>query len=361
MKQFSVGFQSGYHRLGYALSRRTFSGTDRISLYDELAFLLENEFKIADAVETLIISARSANSPGVYCLRQIQNALNEGMSLDKGLQGWVPEQELLLLSAGVSNGHLAAALRRAMTIARATREMRSACGSALAYPGLLLVSCLFMIQLVSQRFLPRLAALVSEDQWQGALRALAIISRGISGHLLIIISTAVVMAGWVLWSLPNLTGRVRREVLDRLLPWKLYRDVQGVSFLLNISALLRAQVKTEQSLSQLMQRASPWLYERLDATLQYVWQGQHLGAALFASGYAFPSAESVRKLKVLTAADNAETIIENFACDWLEKTVAQIKRLATVTGYVCLSFNAGYMVLILLSTQDLNTLISVHQ
>ncbi|WP_029686837.1 type II secretion system F family protein [Tatumella saanichensis] len=361
MKLASTRLRLGYHRLGFALARRTFSGSDRISLYDELAFLLENEFKIADAIETLIISAGSTHSPAIYCLQQIKVALNNGMSLDKGLQGWVPEQELLLLSAGVSDGHLAAALRRAMTIARATREMRSACGSALAYPGLLLISCLFMIQLVSQRFLPRLAALVSEDQWQGALKLLALISRGISGHLLILISAALLLAGWIIWSLPNLTGRVRRELLDRLLPWKLYRDVQGVSFLLNISALLRAQVKTEQSLSQLMQRASPWLYERLDATLQHVWQGQHLGAALFASGYAFPSAESVRKLKVLTAADNAENIIENFASDWLEKTVAQIKRLATVTGYVCLSLNAGYMVLILLSTQDLNTLISVHQ
>lgn len=82
---------------------------------------------------------------------------------------------------------------------------------------------------------------------------------------------------------------------------------------------------------------------------------------MFASGYAFPSAETVKKLRVLTAADNAENIIENFANDWLQKTVQRIKQTATMAGYVCLGLNAGYMVLILLSTQDLNNLISVHQ
>ncbi|KFD18474.1 type II secretion system F family protein [Tatumella ptyseos] len=347
--------------LSRQLALRTFSGNDRISLYDDLAFLLENQFKLADAISTLIISDRSANSPRVYCLQDIAAALTCGMSLDKGLRGWVPEQELLLLGAGVSDGDLAAAIRRAMTIARATKEMRSACSAALAYPCLLLISCLFMVQLVSHRFLPRLAVLVSEDQWQGSLQALAIISRGLSEHLILISVSALVLTGWTLWSLPNLTGRVRCHLLDHILPWKLYRDIQGVSFLLNISALLRAQVKTEQSINQLMQRASPWLYERLEATLQHVWQGKHLGAALFASGYAFPSAETVKKLRVLTAADNAENIIENFANDWLQKTVQRIKQTATMAGYVCLGLNAGYMVLILLSTQDLNNLISVHQ
>lgn len=360
MKQ-SLPWREHSERLSRQLALKTFSGNDRISLYDDLAFLLENQFKLADAVHTLILSDRSAKSPRVYCLQDIAEALTCGMSLDKGLRGWVPEQELLLLSTGVSDGDLAAAIRRAMAIARATKEMRSACSSALAYPGLLLVSCLFMVQLVSHRFLPRLAALVSEDQWQGSLRTLSVLSRGLSDNLLFIITGTILLAAWIIWSLPNLTGRVRCHLLDHLLPWKLYRDIQGVSFLLNISALLRAQVKTEQSLRQLMQRASPWLYERLEATLQQVWQGKHLGAALFATGYAFPSAETVKKLRVLTAADNAENIIENFASDWLVKTVQQIKRTATMTGYVCLSLNAGYMILILLSTQDLNNLISVHQ
>src|SRR5690606_14263340 len=42
----------------------------------------------------------------------------------------------------------------------------------------------------------------------------------------------------VLWSLPNLTGFVRRG-LDRVFIWRLYRDFQGIRFMALLSTMVR--------------------------------------------------------------------------------------------------------------------------
>lgn len=354
------GQQSISENAGRWLAMRTFSADDRLTLYEDLAFLLENHLRMEDAIEALIVSAESPNHPSVFCLKDIKKALNQGLSIDKGLSGWIPPQEEMLLSAGVQDGRPAAALRRAIKVTQATGEMKSVFLSTLSYPLLLLVASWVMMVMVDQKFLPRLATLVPESQWEGALWWLALLSRFFSQHIFVLLLAFVLAVAGILWSLPNLTGEIRRRVLDRLLPWSLYRDIQGVSFLLNFTALMRAQVKTQDALLLIAHRASPWLYERISAVLIQIQQGKHLGLALRDSGYAFPAKKAVNKLVILTGGDNAEDIIENYTYDWLEKTVKRIKKFASIISYIALSINAGYMVLILLSTQNLNNLISVR-
>ena len=78
------------------------------------------------------------------------------------------------------------------------------------------------------------------------------------------------------------------------------------------------------------------------------------------AGYGFPSSRAIDKLVLLTNGDNAEIIIENFAKAWLQQTVTRIKRTASILSYVALATNAGYMVLILMATQNLNDLVGTH-
>jgi hypothetical protein len=164
---------------------------------------------------------------------------------------------------------------------------------------------------------------------------------------------AAVLVAWTTWSLNNLTGRVRRW-LDHLVPWSVYKDFQGVAFLLNISALLRADVKTLDALDILSRNASPWLLERLNAARRLVRQGQHLGLALRNSGYQFPSKDSVNKLVLLTDGDNAEIIIENYARHWLIRAVKIIKRRTTRLSGALFLIVSSYMFLLVQVIQQLH-------
>ncbi|MCM5085059.1 type II secretion system F family protein, partial [Escherichia coli] len=82
-----------------------------------------------------------------------------------------------------------------------------------------------------------------------------------------------------------------RTFADKIMPWSIYQDIQGATFLLNMAALLKAKMTTLNSLNILQEFASPWLSTRLDSIIYRVRQGDHLGLALRQCGYQFPSRE----------------------------------------------------------------------
>ncbi|UJT80922.1 type II secretion system F family protein (plasmid) [Edwardsiella piscicida] len=346
--------------VGRWLAKKTFTTTDRLTLYEDLAFLLDNNQKVEKALLAMIGSYNGKRPPMVYCLEDMLTALRQGKSVDQGLISWIPKQEASILSSGVQDGNLAAALYRAITVVKGMAEMKKAVVSTLAYPGLLLGTSFAMMNMVKVYFLPRLESMTPRENWHGALWWLSAISEFFVDNAILLGIALLIFLAFIVWSLPNMTGNIRQHILDRLLPWSVYRDVQGVAFLLNFSALMRADVKTENAIEILCRHAPPWLYERLAATLRQVRQGNHMGLALRDAGYNFPSARAINKLVLLTGGDNSEVIIENFARVWLEQSVARIKRTAILLSNLALATNAGYMLLIILSTQNLNDLVGTH-
>lgn len=346
-------------RGGRWLAQKSFSTADRLTLYEDLAFLLDNNLKVENAVAAMINSFGGKRPPVFWCLRDILTALRQGKSVDQGLTLWIPLNEVTILHAGIQDGNLAAAFYRAISVVKGTAEMKSALISTLTYPLLLLATTFGMMKMITTYFLPRLEMIAGREKWEGALWWLGALSEFFIDNALFLSALALLLTAFVIWSLANLTGKARQHLLDRLLPWSVYRDVLGVGFLMNFSAMMRAQVKTEDALEVLSRHAGPWLYERLAAIQRQVKQGDHLGQALRYAGYGFPSPRAIDKLVLLTDGDNAENIIENFARMWLVQTVCRIRRLATLLSNLTMGINAGYMILIVLATQNLNALVNV--
>ncbi|QKJ09427.1 type II secretion system F family protein (plasmid) [Yersinia massiliensis] len=343
--------------VGRWLAQKTFTTTDRLTFYEDLAFLLDNDIKVEKALTVMLESVGKGNTPMAYCLKDTLIALREGKSVDEGLATWIPRQEAAILSAGSQDGNLAAALYRAITVVQGMAEMKSSIISTMAYPTLLLATTFGMMKMVSIYFLPRLSSLASKEHWSGALWWLSAISEFFVDNAILLSISLIILSIFITWSMSNLTGKTRRYVLDHLMPWSIYRNIAGVAFLLNFSALMRGQIKTEDALEILSRYAPPWLYERLSATQRQVSRGDHLGLALRNAGYGFPSPRAIDKLVLLTDGDNAEVIIENFAKSWLIQTVKQIKKTASRLSLLALCINAGYMILIIMATQNLNDLV----
>lgn len=343
--------------LGRWVGQKTFSTNDRMTLYEDLAFLLENNQKTEDAIAGLQRTRRRKNDPVLLCLNDVRHALTRGRGLDAGLAGWVPPQETTILRAGRAAKDLRGALLRAIDVVKGIGEMKTTALVNLTYPAMLLTGTFYMMKMVHERFLPRLEQLSPADSWNGWMWWLGTITHFFVDNRYLLGAALAVFTGWVIWSLPRLTGHVRRRVLDHLFPWSLYREIQGVSFLLNLSALLRAQLRTEEALDMLSRNATPWMYERLTATRRQVSRGKHLGQALADSGYAFPSREAIDRLMLLTAGPGGEENIENFARMWLKKSIGRIKRVCQVFQLAGMLATAGYLLLTFLATQDLSAII----
>lgn len=83
-----------------------------------------------------------------------------------------------------------------------------------------------------------------------------------------------VVTGVISWSLKNWKSR---SLADNIMPWSIYKDIQGAAFLLNMAALLKAKMTTLNSLNVLQDFASPWLSTRLDSIIYRVRQRITLG------------------------------------------------------------------------------------
>lgn len=343
--------------LGRWIGQKTFSTADRMTLYEDLAFLLENNQKTEDAIAGMQRTRRRRNDAVSLCLADIRHALTRGRGLDVGLAGWIPSQEATILRAGRAAKDLRGALLRAIEVVKGIGEMKATAAVNLTYPVMLLAGTFYMMQMVYDRFLPRLEQLAPPNLWTGPLWWLGAITHFFIGNRYVLAAGLAAFCIWVIWSLPRLTGKIRQHVLDRLLPWSLYREMQGVSFLLNLSALLRANVRTEEALDMLSRNATPWLYERLTATRRQVARGKHLGQALADSGYAFPSREAIDRLLLLTSNQGGEDNIENFARMWLTKSINRIKRISRLLQLLGMLATAGYLMLTFIATQDLGSLI----
>lgn len=338
------------------LYRHTFSTRDRLALYEDLAFLLDNNRTLEVALTSMRDSATDfgkQSSPSSVWLNDCLKAIRNGQSLDVALADWIPAQEAAIISAGVMDGRLSEALRRAMAVVQGIDEMKSSVFSTLGYPLVLISTVIGIMVLVSKHFIPQLAKIIPRETWEGGIGWLGVTSDFVVLNGMLLSLMAAVLVAWTTWSFNNLTGRVRRW-LDHLVPWSVYKDFQGVAFLLNISALLRADVKTLDALDILSRNASPWLLERLNAARRLVRQGQHLGLALRNSGYQFPSKDSVNKLVLLTDGDNAEIIIENYARHWLIRAVKIIKRRTTRLSGALFLIVSSYMFLLVQVIQQLH-------
>ncbi|PUA41486.1 pilus assembly protein PilR [Pseudomonas protegens] len=337
------------------LYRKTFSAKDRIAFYDMLAFLLDNDKTLQQALmdmRNVATDFGEKKHPYAVMLTDCLNALEDGQSaLETTLLDWVPVQEATLIGSGILAGNMADALHRASRLVQAKTDITNALSKALAYPGFLLFIVVLMMNLITHKFIPQLARLIRREKWEGALKYLANISEFFvnNGPLLILAALAVV--GLVFWSLENWPGRRR---MDAVPPWSVFRAIQGVNFLLNVSSLLRVNIQVLSAVKIIRETANPWLERRLTDTLHYMSQGQHLGLALKSTGHHFPSKECVNQMLLLTDGDGSENILERYADRWLEQTVTQVKKLSVYLTGVCLSLVFSYMSLLLMATQSLN-------
>ncbi|MEH3610500.1 type II secretion system F family protein [Enterobacter kobei] len=341
--------------------RKTFSTGDRLKLYEELAFLLGNNQRLNVALENMLSTALSGGPAAARAsvwLEDILSSLNNGLALDQALAEWVPRGECAIISSGLQDGNLPLALERASTVVRGIAEMKSSVFNVLAYPFVQLAVVTGLLKMIHDYFLPPLSRMFPREDWSGAMWWLGISADVVAKQGIWLGLFFLLFCGWTIWSLPNVGGRPRR-ILDHLIPWSLYRDFQGVVFLLNVAALLGANIKTLDALNKLATHASPYMLERLNAIRRRVNAGDHLGLAMRNAGYNFPSLETINKLVLLTAgqnSDNSQILIERYAMYMLKNTIVSMKRRVVRLSLACFCLIGAYMGMLLFVIQQLNDL-----
>jgi len=143
------------------------------------------------------------------------------------------------------------------------------------------------------------------------------------------------------WSLPNLTGRVRR-VLDRHFIWRLYRDLQGIRFLASLATMVkrRGNVSTalREALELQVEGANPWRRWHLERMIAHIDDGR-VGSATFDTGIVEP--ETLWFLADLIAARGMDSALQQTRARLEARSLRQVARRAMAARWVLLLAAVG--------------------
>ena len=324
-------------RLRRFIVRKTFSAPYRVQFYEALRFLLENKQPLKTALEQMRDAWTDFGRKwhpfaelATDCIESLRENSGEN-SLEYTLSLWVPQEEAAVISAGIRSGSIVDALQFATTLTDAKEQIHQAIWQMAIYPVGLLIMMTGTLYVLNTELIPELSKISSPDSWSGAL-------------------------GLISWSLPNWKSPDSvRTFADKIMPWSIYQDIQGATFLLNMAALLKAKMTTLNSLNILQEFASPWLSTRLDSIIYRVRQGDHLGLALRQCGYQFPSREAANFLSLLQG-DGATELISNYGQRWLSQTLQRVKKRANVIRLIMLIFLVMSLMLLVFAIMDIQSI-----
>lgn len=267
-------------RLRRFIVRKTFSAPYRVQFYEALRFLLENKQPLKSALEQMRDAWTDFGRKwhpfaelATDCIESLRENSGEN-SLEYTLGLWVPQEEAAVISAGIRSGSIVDALQFATTLTDAKKQLHQAIWQMAIYPVGLLIMMTGTLYVLNTELIPVLSKISSPDSWSGALGFLYGLSLFVDNYGAICAVLFAVVTGVISWSLKNWKSR---SLADNIMPWSIYKDIQGAAFLLNMAALLKAKMTTLNSLNVLQEFASPWLSTRLDSIIYRVRQGITLG------------------------------------------------------------------------------------
>ena len=308
--------------------RTQFNGKQRARVYRKMSSFLRNGVSLPDTLRTLYQFAseegKKPKLPLAIVMKAWLEKVNNGQSLGRAINGWVPSSDRIIIEAGDESGSLSTALENALFIQESGKKIKSTIISGLAYPILLIVMAMGLLVLLSVRIVPAFSQVLPRAKWQGTAAIVADMSDFVDYGLAPLVLVVAVIVGVVVWSLPRWTGKWR-VVADRYIPWSLYRMALGSGFMLSVSALVRAGVQVPEILRILMRGAHPWYRERMAETLKYVNNGMNLGEALYRTRMEFPDAETVKDLRAYASFDNFDETLDALGRQWVDESVDRIK------------------------------------
>lgn len=312
---------------------------DRLELYRKLMALIKNRFSLMDALERLYsIASKDGKNPDdsmaiatAFWMQSVRN----GSTFSEALKGWVPSTEILMLSVG-DVAALDLALQHTIRVVEGMNKMRSLVWGAVAYPLFLMMMVVIMIWAVAKYMVPPMKEAVPNLVWRGIAKSLVDLSNFVDHHPVMLFSILPIIVVICLITFPYWSGKSRAKV-DNIPPWSMYRIFTGVSWLLALSALVRAGMPVSKAMRSLGgEDASPYLHYRVSRALIYVNNGDNLGEALYHTQLKFPDDEIIGDLRIYAELDTFPEALENLANSWLESSIRQIDTMAAILNGVAI-------------------------
>ncbi|MGE4501192.1 MAG: type II secretion system F family protein [Hydrogenovibrio sp.] len=299
----------------------------RRQFYDSMAAMLDNGVPVTEAIEELKrVRVRISGNKHIevaaydYWTKRMQR----GQKLSSAVDGWVPDDENILLSAGEQSGTLPETFRELIKIIDTKVKIKKTIMGALLVPVIQLLIVLGFILAFAFWAVPFYRSIAPDVQFTGLAGILVAASTLIREYFFVGLVALVALMALYLYSLKNWAKSSTRSYLDRkFLPYRIYRVVNGSAWLTSLSALLNAGVPIMEALDHTSKTNSKWLKTRIQAISSKL-RDSTLGEAMDESGYDFPDIEIIGQTIVFSRYAAFDKALKNISKKWVENSLEGI-------------------------------------
>lgn len=304
----------------------------RLKVYKKLASLLGNRFSLMSALDIMYDSitdcGKNPNEPMAIAIASWGKSLQNGYAFSDALKGWAPSRERLMLSVG-DMSDLESALLNLIKVAEGTEKMLKPIIGAIAYPSFLLLMSVLVIYAIGAYMVPPMEEAAPNARWSGTAKDLVAVSHWIQENWLLAFSFFPVLFITIYATIGIWTGPTRKAI-DDCPPWSLYKMFMGITWLLSLSALIKAGVPISVALGNLRKDSNRYLRERIDKAMDFIKNGDNLGEALSKTKLNFPDKDVVADLRIYAELDNFEEALDKLANDWLDESAEAVEAKASI-------------------------------
>ena len=316
---------------------------DRLKVYKKLASLLGNRFSLMSALDIMYDSitdcGKNPSEPMAIAIASWGKSLQNGYAFSDALKGWAPSRERLMLSVG-DMSDLESALLNLIKVAEGTQKMLKPIVGAITYPSFLLLMSVLVIYAIGAYMVPPMEEAAPNAKWSGTAKDLVAVSHWIQENWLLAFSFFPTLFITIYATIGVWTGPTRKAI-DDCPPWSLYKMFMGITWLLSLSALIKAGVPISVALSNLRKDSNRYLQERIDKAMDFIKNGDNLGQALSKTKLNFPDKDVVADLRIYAELDNFEEALDKLANDWLDESAEAVEAKASVLNMVAMFAISG--------------------
>lgn len=349
-------------RITSAGDRMAFAWPVREALYRHMSAQVGNGIPVEVALDTFRARLqRRKKISSDKIVADVARRMRDGSTLAGALTAWIPQDEVSVISSGELSGNLSRSLNLVIEAKRRIARVNTALKTSMVTPAIYSVAVYGMLWGIGRYVTPGLQQALPIEKAKGLVYGLYVAGDFANswGAVLPPVALAIGLVV-VIKSLPKWIGK-RRVSAEKLFPYSFYRDIQGYTWLMSFSALLRAGMADVEILKRQIEQSSPWLKERLYAIWWRMDNGSSLPAALLAKGkngipaFGFPNPDIVDDIASMAEFSDFSERIAVLAMQWAEELEASTLARAKTFGFVVEMFIFGVMGLLMVAINMMST------
>ena len=307
------------------MDRLAFGWKTRSALYRHLSTQFSNDIAAIPALEMFQARLqRRRKKDSAKIVGDMVRRMKDGKTLAEATGVWIPQDEAMIIAGGELSGAPAQSFDLILESKERVAKVKRALTSSLVTPSIYLIALYGMVWGIGMFVVPGLKQALPAEGAHGMVGALYAASAFFtSWWSLAPLALTFMMVIAAVWSLPRWTGKWRAAA-ERVFPWSFYRDIQGYTWLLGFTALLRAGMADVEILSRQAKQASPWLKERLVMVRRQMENGASLPDALYGVKFGgrsanFPNPDLIDEIASMAGFKDFAERIARVAVQWADE------------------------------------------